>query len=176
MSYEIRTTSRPESAVSSVRAAIAGVDRNISLEFRTMETQVADSLMQQRLLALLSAFFGFLALCLAVTGLYGVVAYMTTRRRNEIGIRVALGARYSSVLKLVLGDVALMLAAGVVLGTAGALAAGRLVESLCYGVSPADARVLAAAAVVLGIATTGAGYLPARRAARMDPMAALREE
>ena len=176
MSYEIRTTAVRKIVVSGVRAAIAGVDRNISLEFRTMETQIADSLMQQRLLALLSAFFGFLALCLAVTGLYGVVAYITTRRRNEIGIRVALGARYSSVLRLVLGDVALMLAAGVVLGTAGALAAGRLVESLCYGVSPADARVLAAAAFVLGIATTGAGYLPARRAARMDPMAALREE
>jgi hypothetical protein len=179
INYEVRIAegSRPaESIAGDVRAAIAGIDRGISLDFASMETQVSDSLLGQRLLALLSAFFGLLALCLAVTGLYGLVTYMTTRRRNEIGIRVALGARYGSVLRLVFVDVAWMLGIGVIAGIAASLAIGRVVASLCYGITPADIRVLGASVFVLAVTTGVAGYLPARRAARMDPIAALREE
>jgi putative ABC transport system permease protein len=159
-----------------VRAAIGEVNRGISLEFRNFETQVNDSLLQPRMVALLSAFFGGLALLLAMIGLYGVTAYGVARRQAEIGIRMALGAQPGSVIWLVLREVAAMLAIGTLLGLGASLAAGRLVASLLYGVKPYDAAPLAIAAVVLGIATGIAAYLPAHRAARLDPMAALREE
>jgi putative ABC transport system permease protein len=159
-----------------VRAAIAEVNRGVSLEFRNFETQVNDSLLQPRLVALLSAFFGGLALLLAMIGLYGVTAYGVARRQAEIGIRMALGAQPGSVVWLVLREVAAMLAIGTLLGLGASLAAGRLVASLLYGLHPHDAMPLAIAAVVLGIATGIAAYLPAHRAARLDPMSALREE
>jgi len=152
------------------------VNRGISLEFRNFETQVNESLLQPRMVALLSAFFGGLALLLAMIGLYGVTAYGVARRQAEIGIRMALGAQPASVVWLVLRDVAAMLAIGTLLGLGASLAAGRFVASLLYGVKPQDAAPLAIAAIVLGIATGIAAYLPAHRAARLDPMAALREE
>ena len=109
-------------------------------------------------------------------GLCGATAYEVARRQAEIGIRMALGAQPGSVIWLVLREVAAMLAIGTLLGLGASLAAGRLVASLLYGVKPYDAAPLAIAAVVLGIATGMAAYLPAHRAARLDPMAALREE
>ena len=159
-----------------IRAAIGGVNRGISLEFRNLETQVDESLLQPRMVALLSGFFGGLALLLAMIGLYGVTAYGVARRQGEIGIRMALGAQQGAVIWLVLRDVVMMLATGAVLGLAASLAAGRLVASLLYGIKSYDAAPLAIAALLLGAATGIAAYLPARRAARLDPMAALREE
>ena len=176
VTFEVRSERPVESFIPAVRAAIGEVDRGISLEFRNFETQVNDSLLQPRMVALLSAFFGGLALLLAMIGLYGVTAYGVARRQAEIGIRMALGAQPGSVVWLVLREVAAMLAIGTVLGLGASLAAGRLVASLLYGVKPYDAAPLAIAAVVLGIATGIAAYLPAHRAARLDPMAALREE
>ncbi len=176
VNFEVRTAGPVETFIPAVRAAIGEVNRGISLEFRNFETQVNDSLLQPRMVALLSAFFGGLALLLAMIGLYGVTAYGVARRQAEIGIRMALGAQPASVIWLVLRDVAAMLAVGTVLGLGASLAAGRLVASLLYGVKPYDAAPLAMAAVVLGIATGIAAYLPAHRAARLDPMAALREE
>jgi ABC-type antimicrobial peptide transport system permease subunit len=155
---------------------VAAVNKDVSLEFRTLEEQVDDSLLGSRLLAFLTAFFGLVALLLAVTGLYGVIAYLTTRRRNEIGIRVALGARYGSVVWLVLRDALLMLAVGIVAGIAGSVGGARVVASLFYGVSVTDARTLGVAVLLLATATLIAAYIPARRAAVMDPMAALRDE
>ena len=175
-SFEIRTGGPVAAFIPAVRAAIGEVNRNISLEFRNFETQVSDSLLQPRMVALLSAFFGGLALLLAMIGLYGVTAYGVARRQAEIGIRMALGAQPGSVVWLVLREVAVMLAIGTVLGLGASLAAGRLVASLLYGMKSYDAAPLAIAAVVLGIATGIAAYLPAHRAARLDPMAALREE
>ena len=176
VSFEVRTERPVAEFIPAVRAAIGEVNRSISLEFRNFETQVDDSLLQQRLVALLSAFFGGLALLLAMIGLYGVTAYEVARRQAEIGIRMALGAQPGSVVWLVLREVAAMLAIGTVLGLCASLAAGRLVASLLYGVKPHDWAPLAIAAVVLGIAAGIAAYLPAHRAARLDPMAALREE
>jgi predicted permease len=176
VTFEIRTESPVEAFIPSVRAAIGEVNRGISLEFRNFETQVSESLLQPRMVALLSAFFGGLALLLAMIGLYGVTAYGVARRQAEIGIRMALGAQPGSVVWLVLREVAAMLAIGTLLGLGASLAAGRLVASLLYGVKPQDAMPLASAAVVLGIATGIAAYLPAHRAARLDPMVALREE
>jgi predicted permease len=176
LSFEVRTAGRPARLTPDVRAAVAAVNKDVSLEFRTLEEQVDDSLLGSRLLAFLTTFFGLVALLLAVTGLYGVIAYLTTRRRNEIGIRVALGARYGSVVWLVLRDALLMLGVGLVAGVAGSVAGARVVASLFYGVSVTDARTLGVAVLVLAAATLIAAYLPARRAAVMDPMAALRDE
>jgi predicted permease len=176
VTFEVRSAQPVETVIPAVRAAIGEVNRGISLEFRNFETQVNESLLQPRMVALLSAFFGGLALLLAMIGLYGVTAYGVARRQSEIGIRMALGAQPASVIWLVLRDVAAMLAIGTLLGLAASLAAGRLVATLLYGVKPYDVAPLAIAAVVLGIATGIAAYLPAHRAARLDPMAALREE
>ena len=176
VTFEVRSERPVEAFIPAVRAAIGEVNRGISLEFRNFETQVNESLLQPRMVALLSAFFGGLALLLAMIGLYGVTAYGVARRQAEIGIRMALGAQPGSVVWLVLREVAAMLAIGTVLGLGASLAAGRLVASLLYGLKPYDAAPLAIAAVVLGIATGIAAYLPAHRAARLDPMAALREE
>jgi putative ABC transport system permease protein len=174
VNFEVRTDRLPETFIPAVRAAIGEVNRGISLEFHNFETQVNDSLLQPRLVALLSAFFGGLALLLAMIGLYGVTAYGVARRQGEIGIRTALGAQPRSVVWLVLREVAVMLAIGTLIGLGASLVAGRLVASLLYQVKPYDAAPLAVAAVVLGISTGIAAYLPAHRAARLDPMAALR--
>ena len=176
VSFEVRTERPVETFIPAVRAAIGDVNRGISLEFRNFETQVNDSLLQPRMVALLSAFFGGLALLLAMIGLYGVTAYGVARRQAEIGVRMALGAQPGSVVWLVLREVAAMLAIGTVIGLAASLAAGRLVASLLYDVKPHNATLLALAAVVLGVAAGIAAYLPAHRAARLDPMVALREE
>jgi len=176
VNFEIRSERPVEALIPAARAAIGEVNRGISLEFRALETQVNDSLLQPRMVALLSAFFGGLALLLAMIGLYGVTAYGVARRHAEIGIRMALGAQPGAVVWLVLREVAAMLAMGTVFGLAASLAAGRLVASLLYGVKPQDAAPLAIAALLLAAATGLAAYLPAHRAARLDPMAALREE
>ena len=127
-------------------------------------------------MGLLSGFFGGLALVLAMIGLYGVNAYSVERRQAEIGIRLALGASKASVVRLVLGDVALVVGAGLTVGLVAAAAAGRLVESLLYGLKPADPATLAACSLLLSGAAIFAAWLPARRAARLDPVRALREE
>ena len=176
VTFEVRSERPVEMLIPAVRTAIGEVNRGISLEFRNLETQVSDSLLQPRMVALLSAFFGGLALLLAMIGLYGVTAYGVARRQAEIGIRMALGAQPGSVVWLVLREVAAMLAIGTAIGLGASLAAGRLVASLLYGVKPHDAAPLALAAMVLGIATGIAAYLPAHRAAHLDPMVALREE
>ena len=176
ITFEVRSARRPEAFIPAVRAAIGEVNRGISLEFRNLETQIDDSLLQSRMVALLSAFFGGLALLLAMIGLYGVTAYGVARRQAEIGIRMALGAQPASVVWLVLREVAAMLVLGTLLGLGASLAAGRLVASLLYGVKSYDAGPLVIAALVLGLATGIAAYLPAHRASRLDPMTALREE
>jgi ABC-type antimicrobial peptide transport system permease subunit len=162
--------------VPEIRSIAAETFKDMTVEFRTLDRQVKDSVVQARLLALISGFFGFIALMLAATGLYGLIAYTTARRRSEIGIRVALGAKFASVVWLVLRDAGIMLATGVLAGIAASLAAGRLVQSLVYGIKPTDPAVLATTTTILAIAAALAAWLPAQRAARMDPMSALRDE
>jgi len=174
--FALRSDVPVETLIPAARAAIAGVNRGVSLEFRNLELQVFESLLLPRAVALLSSVFGSLALLLAMVGLYGVTSYAVTRRKGEIAIRMALGAPRASVLRLVLRDVVVLLAIGIAAGLAASLAAGRLVTSLLFGVRPRDPVQLAGAALVLAAATVAAAYLPARRAARLDPMAALREE
>ena len=174
--FEVRSNGPVERLIPEVRSAVAQVNRGVSLEFREFETQVDESMLQPRVVALLATAFGLLALLLAMVGLYGVTSYAVARRKSEIGIRMALGEQRQSVTWLMLRDVLILLAVGLALGLAASLAAGRLVASLLYGIKPNDPAHLAIAALVLAGATAVAAYLPARRAARLDPMAALREE
>ncbi len=176
ISFEIRSLSGPEKIEPVVRDVISKMNAGVSIEFRNFETQVNDSVRQPEVVAMLSAFFGVLALVLAMIGLYGITAYSVARRRGEIGIRMALGAQQRAVVWLVLRDVVLMLVVGAVVGTAVSLALGRLVSSLLFGVKPNDPAALGAAAVVLVLAAVLAAYVPAKKAAGLDPMTALRSE
>ena len=164
------------SLIPGVKSAVNEVNRDITLQFRTLALQLDESLGRERLLATLSGFFGALALALAVIGLYGVMSYNVARRRNEIGIRMALGAEQSGVLRMVLGEVAILIVAGLALGLAAAISATRFLASFLYRLEPNDPTTLAAACVILAAAAAVAGFLPARRAANLDPMTALREE
>ena len=131
---------------------------------------------QDRLIAWLTELFGLLALILACVGLYGVTAYSAARRTSEIGIRMALGANRASVLRLVLQGALIQLALGLVVGIPVAFAGGRLLSSQLYGVKTHDPMVLGLAAAVLAASALAAGFVPARRAASIEPMQALRTE
>jgi putative ABC transport system permease protein len=175
-SFELRTAVRPSALVSAVQAAAAGVNKEIPLEFHTLEEQVNDSMVQDRMLALLSGFFGVLALLLAMIGLYGTLSYLVNLRQKEFGIRMALGAEPGSILRLVMRSVIAVLAVGVAAGVAISLAVTRVLQQLLFGLGPRDMMTMVAAVAVLLAVALIAGYLPARRATRVDPMVALRYE
>jgi len=137
---------------------------------------VARSIINQRLVAQLSAFFGLLAAFLSCIGIYGVMSYVVTRRTNEIGIRMALGAGRSNMLWMVLREILMLVSIGVVIGVPVTLACDRLVSNMLFGLRPTDPVTLASATVIFLIVATIASYLPARRASLVDPMVALRYE
>jgi predicted permease len=175
--FELRSAvSTPTDLIPAVKAAMEEVNRDIALQFTPLARQVDESLTRERLLATLSGFFGGLALLLATIGLYGVMSYNVARRRNEIGIRMALGAEQARVLRMVLREVALLIGIGLIVGLGVALATTRFVASFLYGTKSNDPLTLSVAAGVLVLVAAIAGYLPARRASRLDPMTALREE
>jgi predicted permease len=176
-SVAVRTPGDPAAITTQVRQAIQEVAPDLPiLEVVTLPEQVDRSLRQEKLLSKLTGFFGLLALVLASVGLYGVMAYGVTQRTNEIGIRMALGAGRAQVLWMVLRDAAVMVTVGIALGILVALASTRWVSSLLYGLSETDPLTLLSATAVLLAVAIVAGYLPARRAARMDPLMALRYE
>ena len=176
VSFEVRSQLPVERLIPSLRATVAQVSPAAALEFKNFEVDVNDTLLRPRVIALLSAAFGLLALILAMVGLYGVTSYAVIQRKGEIGIRMALGEQRQSVTRLMLRDILILLVAGLALGLAASMAASRLVASLLYGIAPNEPVQLLAAVLVLAGAAATAAYLPARRAARLDPMAALREE
>ena len=175
-SFELRYRSGAN-LMDGVRREVAAVDRNLPVfRARTLEEQAAQSMLRERLLALLSSFFGGLALLLACLGLYGLMAFAVVRRTGEIGIRLALGARRDHILWLVLREILVLTGAGLAAGIPLALWSARYARSLLFGVGAADPLTVAGAAVLLIAIAAFAGYLPARRALGIDPMAALRSE
>ena len=173
----IRTADSESQLSTMLRRAIHDLDPVIPLlNLRTLEHDVDENILVERLVATLSGFFGLLALLLSAAGLYGVVAYTVTRRTREIGIRIAVGAARGSVLWLVFRDVMFMVFVGAAIGVLAAFIATRAAASILYGVSTTDPLSLSGAAIVLLAAALLASFLPARRAARIDPMAALRYE
>jgi putative ABC transport system permease protein len=176
VNVEARATGEATSIEPAVIAALAEIEPRTTEAFTVFTTQIANSMKQETLLAMLSALFGGLALFLAMLGLYGVVSYNVARRRGEIGIRMALGAGRRRVAGMVMREVSLMVVIGLVVGTGLALGTTRLLSSFLYGLGATDVHVvLGAMAVLAGVAFVAA-YLPAFRAARIDPMDALREE
>jgi ABC-type antimicrobial peptide transport system permease subunit len=172
-----RKAGDPTTVFAALRREMSALDPGLPItSLRTMEDRIDESLSAQRAMAALSAFFGILATLLAAIGLYGVMAYTVTRRTREIGIRLALGTGRASLLKLVLREVALLTALGVAIAIPVALAVTRLVRSELYGIVPNDPLSIAAAALVLASVALLAGYIPAERATRVDPLTALRYE
>jgi predicted permease len=173
----VRAAGKPTEVVAALRRQVQGLDPNLPVfNVKTFADQIEESVSRERLVASLSTFFGLFALLLAALGLYGVMAYTVARRTREIGLRMALGARASDVVWLVMRETLLLALIGVVIGLPAALAATRLTEGLLFRLSPTDPWTIAGATVVMIVAATLAGYLPARRAARVDPMVALRNE
>ncbi len=176
MSVSVRSSTGSSALLArSVSAAITGVNRDLALTFRPLADQVDASLTQERLVAMLAGFFGALALLLAGLGLYGVTSYAVSRRRTEIGIRMALGAAPGGVVRLVLARVTLLVGAGVALGAAFSIWMAQFVATLLYGLEPRDPVTLAGSAVVLAAVGGLAGWLPAYRASRIDPAEVLRD-
>ncbi len=177
ISVDVRTAATPEAVMPAIRREIARVDSNLAVwDLKTMETQVNESLFAERLIAILCAAFGALATVLASVGLYGVTAFSVARRTREIGIRMALGAGRGNVLAMVLKEVAWMCVAGVCVGIPLAIGLSRYLVSQLYGVAPTDLLTLVFAALTMMGVSFVAGYLPARRAATVDPTIALRYE
>jgi predicted permease len=175
--FYIRGAQSPEKLLSAVRETATRVDPIVPLaNLRTMQQQVGDNVATERYVAAASTAFAVLATALAGLGLYGVLAYSIAQRSREIGLRVALGAPTKRIRAIVLRQVARMAAIGILLGTAGAILLGRAAQTLLFGVEAGDPLALAAAAVALIAVTLGAAYIPARRAARVDPMSVLRYE
>jgi putative ABC transport system permease protein len=165
----------PARLTSSVAAAIANVDRAVTVSFQTVTETLSVYYLRERLLALISGYFGALALLLAALGLYGVTAYSVSRRRTEIGIRMAMGADASAVVRLVLRRVAFLCGLGIAVGVVVSLWATRLVETLLFDTPARDPVMIGACAVALALIAGTAGWLPARRASRIDPAEALRD-
>src|SRR5215472_154193 len=172
----IRSSLPLGSLMASVKQVMNTVNPGIDLEFRVFKTQVHNSLVNDELMATLSGFFGVLAALLAAIGLYGVISYMVLQRTKEIGIRMAIGARRSDVVAMILKEAGILTVAGLVIGTTLALASAQVVKSLLYGLKPRDPLTLVLAVVTLAAVAAFASFLPAYRASRLDPLKALHYE
>jgi ABC-type antimicrobial peptide transport system permease subunit len=177
MVFYVRTAGDPGRNIGALRQAVREADPNLpAVKIKTVEVRIRESLYTERLIAILSAAFGILATLLAAIGLYGVIAYSVARRTGEIGVRMALGAVPADVLRLVLFGAVRLAAIGIVIGLAAALAAGRLIESQLFGIAAADPVIYAGAALLLALVALIAAGVPAWRAARIDPVVALKYE
>ncbi len=174
--FVIRGRGSISSLQKAVESEIGQVNPNLLVTFRVMDVQIRQSVLRERLMANLSLAFGFLAACLSALGLYGVMSYIVARRRNEIGIRFALGATPSTVYRLVAKDAGVLVALGLTIGIAASLFLARYAESLLYELKGRDPLSLLAAASLLSLTGALATFIPARRAARTEPLSALRSE
>jgi predicted permease len=172
----IRYSSPPPAVMSAIREKLGAANPRMSIEFHVLETDVQNGLMRERLMALLSGFFGAVAALLAMVGLYGVISYIVAMRRNEIGIRMALGASRGSVIRIIVRQTLTLLGVGVSSGLVLSMAAARGANSLLYGMQANDPLTLLSAAGFLSAVAVAASYIPAYRASRVEPMNALRYE
>ena len=177
MVYEVRTAGNPLNFVNTIREIIHQADSRVPMyQIRTQESQIDQLMNQEIVFARLCTAFALLGLIIACVGLYGSTAYNIARRTNEIGIRMALGAARAGVIWMVLRQVLIMAVVGLALGLPIAYASSQLVESFLFGMKPNDPRAIVAAVAVLFVAALAAGFWPARKASRIDPMNALRHE
>ena len=175
--FQVRTAGDPTPIVGAIREAVRQIDSGLPLtDVSTQAEQIDKNLQQERVFAQAYAMFGALAMLIASIGLFGLMSYSVARRTNEIGIRMALGAESRHVLRLVMSESMMLVLLGIVVGLAAALAAGRLVTALLFGLAATDALSLVAATLVMLTVSSLAAYLPARRAARVDPLVALHYE
>jgi ABC-type antimicrobial peptide transport system permease subunit len=174
---EVRTAGSPTAVMPTIRETVRAIDPNLPvMDMSTQMEQIEERFLQERLFANAYALFGGLALALAAIGLFGLMSYSVSRRTNEIGIRMALGARSQDVLRLIMRESMILVALGVVIGLAIALGTSRLVASLLFGLPATDMLSMLVAMLVMITVSAFAGYLPARRASRVDPMVALHQE
>ena len=177
MNFYVRAQIDPSTVMASIPRIVARLDPNLPIEeLKTLPDQVRETVFLDRMIGTMSAAFAGLATLLAAVGLYGVLAYTVTRRTREIGVRMALGANRRAVLLMVLRNVAIMLVIGGIIGIAGAIALGRAAASILFGVEGSDPVVIIAASMVLALFALAAGYIPALRASKVDPLRALRYE
>jgi len=177
MSYVVRTVTPPSQSVALVRAAIASVDPHLALaDVRTLDEVLDGAAAQMAFTMVLIAIAAIVALALGIVGIYGVMSYIVSQRTSEIGVRLALGAEPRSVATMILRQGSVVAFTGAAVGVAAALAGSRLIASLLYGISPRDPAVFAGTTVLLLTVAAAACWLPARRAARLSPLEALRTD
>jgi len=177
MTFYVRTWQSPESAEATVRSAMQTLDSKVVLDnFRTMQEQIDDNLTAERVIAILASAFGALAVLMAAVGLYGVLAYSTAQRTREIGIRIALGAGRTSVMRMVLVEVLWLAGISIAIALPASLLLARAARSQLFGISSSDPLTLVVVTLVVAAVALAAALLPARRAATIDPMVALRYE
>ena len=175
--FEVRTAGDPLAAVSGIREVVRQIDSSLPLmNVMTQLEEVEGRFLQEKVFAQAYTMFGGLAVLVASVGLFGLMSYSVARRTNEIGIRMALGAQRQDVLRLVMRESMILVGAGVAFGLGGAVASSRLVSSLLFGLAPNDPITMAGAITLMVLVSALAGYLPARRAVRINPMMALRYE
>jgi predicted permease len=172
----VHSNAPPAAIGATIKRRLASRHPDVIVELSDFQRDIRDQLMPERLMAMLSGFFGLLAAVLAMVGLYGVISFLVARRRNEIGIRLALGAERGQVVAMVMREAGRLLLIGVLTGAALSLVAGRGAGSLLFGLKPYDPLTLITAALLLALIAVAASFLPARRASKLDPMVALRDE
>ena len=175
--FEVRTAMHPASAEAAILASVRAIDNRLPVySVKSLGEQFDNSIVEERLVASLSSVFGILALLLTCVGLYGLMAYTVNRRTGEIGIRMALGAERKRISRMILRETLLLVLCGLAIGIPAAIVTARLIASQLFGLSPGDPITFLAASIAMTTVTLMASYLPARRAASVDPMRALRSE